>query len=309
MVKKSPEKFTEICNTIASGILAYSHACKINDVSYGQFWSWIKASQQGDEQFVFEYLGDEIPFHKAVNAARRIALHEMRGKFEQRNCLGWDEAVFFSGMPTWKPDARAVGLDEDTRELLGYRRDGLLEINGQLVQNTIHHEPPVAAVLRTLEMAFPGEYRPTSTNIVQATVNGTMGVGIVPRRSREDGPPQIPPPPPKPLAQLEVIPQSDELTIPETEPEPEPDVTDTEPTVESPDEFIPTTPPEAEVRIIAVPTPPEYAPPPSAPVLMTQAERSGRPLSDLERDLLSRARGSAETRSASPITPTLNRTR
>jgi hypothetical protein len=68
-----------------------------------------------------DYLGERVPFARAVNAARRIALHEARGRMEQKSILGWDEEIFFGGMPTWRPNPACVGMDEDTREMLGYR--------------------------------------------------------------------------------------------------------------------------------------------------------------------------------------------
>jgi hypothetical protein len=301
-LKNNPEILLGICETIASGILAYSRACRANGVSETSFWSWIKQSQQDPEAITVEFLGETLPFCRAVNAARRIALHEMRGRFEQKNVLGYDEPIFFQGMPTWKPDPRCVGMDEDLREMLGYRRDGLLEDNGKLVQNVIHHDPPVAAVLRTLEVAFPSEYRQTTNQNVNLSGNITAGVTVAKPRTREDGPPPLPTPP-RPLAQLVVIPQSDDTAIPETEEtaiEPDSDVTDTPAPTYSEEDLSDLTPPAPEpvervIREAVTVSPPTDAP---AAALMNRVG-----ISDLERDLIERAKRAAGTRSNDPIAP------
>jgi hypothetical protein len=297
MTRKSPETLLAICNTIAGGIMAYSKACAINGVPQSTFWDWIKASQGGDETLMIDYLGETLPFHKAVNGARRMALHEMRGRFEEKNVLGWDEPIFYMGMPTWKPDPRVIGIaDEDIREMLTGYRDGLLrDANGACIQNTIHHNPPVAAVLRSLEMAFPGEYRPGTTSQVSIASNVAIGVNFPKPRDYSGKPPAIPPAPA--LPQLQILPETDELQIPETEDddelramlgEDEPaEVTDTPP--ETYAEFVPEQPKQAEPEpvMIAEPTPEKYQPG-ANPLIQP---RNGRPLSDLERDLLARLPG------------------
>jgi hypothetical protein len=221
MTKKSPETLVAICNTIASGVMSYAAAARLNGVSVDSFWRWIKRSQRNeDPDLIIEYLGELVPFASAINAARRIALHEARGRMEQRSILGHDEPIFYNGMPTWQPDPVTVGWTEDEREALGFERDGLLRENGKVVQNVLHHVPPVALQLRVAEMAFPKEYRPGVNNSVDVThtVTGSKHIGPV---NYALGPPAVPPPPARPakLPALEVLGGVDEIEIPEIDPD------------------------------------------------------------------------------------------
>jgi hypothetical protein len=277
MTKKSPETLIAICDVVASGILSYAAACRSVGVSARSFWSWIKASQSGDEEFIVEYLGERIQFARAVNAARRMALHEMRGRMEQKSIFGYDEPIFYMGMPTWKPDPRCVGIDDpDIREMLGYPRDGLLrDESGAVVQNVIHHEPPVALQLRVAEMAFPNEYRPGTNSTVAISGSAVVGVAMMKPMT---GPPKIPPAPP--LPQLEVMDAPDQLAIPETD-EPSEEIADEE-TAEDQDRVA--APVRADPMIIEE-APANYQPPTPDPLLA-----SCKSVSPLVADLLARAR-------------------
>jgi hypothetical protein len=303
--------------------MTYSDAARSVGVAPRTFWFWVKQSQsQADDALIINFLGEPTPFHKAVNAARRMLFHEMRSRFEKRSLLGHDEPIFFSGMPTWRPDPRCVGWTEDEREAFGFRRDGLLEIDGQVVQNVVHHEPPVAAVLRALEVAFAGEYIPNTKSTVTQTINGMVGVQVAKPMS---GPPAIPPAP--------VPPQLEVLSEPEPEPddlsdllgdEPEPEGDEPEPEGDEPEADMPDDEPELRPEAVenieratatrAIPpgwrveleklaarnapkpetvirqsSPPEYAPEPSPLIRPTDGGR--RPLSADEAALLSRLPG------------------
>lgn len=203
-MKLSEETMLAICDNLAAG-LSYSGAALSAGIAPRTFWFWIKQSQSGDEQYTLDFLGERVPFHKAVNGARRILFHEMRARFERRSLLGHTEKVFFSGMPTWKPDPRCVGWTEDEREAFGFRRDGLLEVDGQVIQNEVEHQPPVAAVLHALSVGFP-EYISKSKSDV--TVQGAISVGVI-RGEKMSGPPIVPPAPVPP--QLEVLPDDPDL--------------------------------------------------------------------------------------------------
>ncbi|WP_154071933.1 hypothetical protein [Bradyrhizobium erythrophlei] len=191
----------------------------------------------------------------------------------------------FGGRVCWQEEPRAVGLDPDTRELLGFERDGLIrDANGACIPLTEHHEPPVAAVLRVLEVAFD-EYTPkTKTNVTQ-NVSGIVGVQVVKAMT---GPPAIPPAP-VPPPQLEILPDPDDAVAlaellgdepddidggngddPVDEPEPEPEMVAA---------------PEPGPIMIQTAPPPEYV---AGPNPLIQPRDGRRPLSDLERDLLSR---------------------
>ena len=269
----------EICDNIIAG-MSYEGAARSAGITGRTFWNYIKQSQGGENKDMFlPFMGeDKVPFHLAVAGARRMLLHEVRSRFERRSLLGHDEVALFQGQVVWQLEPRSVGLDEDTRELLGYRRDGLKEVDGQPVPVCIHHEPPVAAVLRVLEVGFPSEYVPQSkSNVTQTTtVNGVVGVAFAKPRS---GPPSIPPTPVPPL-QLEVLP---DLALAELLGEDPEEIA--EPADEAEQETASAPAPIAEPVMIAEPAPVEYQP--SGPNPLIQP-RNGRPLSALERDLLSR---------------------
>src|SRR5450755_847452 len=153
MTKKTREMLTAICDTMAGGVLSPYNAAKRCGVSSKGMWLWIRASQRDDPDFIIEYLGEEIQFARALVVARRIALHEARGRMEERAIMGHDEPIFYQGNPTWKIDPRTVGIKDDLLELLGLPTDRLLRDRyGNAIQNTVHHLPPVALALRVSEM-------------------------------------------------------------------------------------------------------------------------------------------------------------
>jgi hypothetical protein len=300
MTKKTPETLIALCDTIANGTLSYAAACRAVGISTRSFWNYIKASQGGDETYVIEYLGEQIQFAKAVNAARRMALHEIRARFEQRCLMGHDEIQTYMGEITWQKDRRCVGIDDpDIREMLGYPRDGLLRNEaGEVVPNVVHHQPPVAAVLRVIEAAFPVEYRPGTNSTVAISGGAVVGVQMMQPSSK---PPVIPPAPP--LPQLEVLDDSDAMQIPETDDDAPEEMADEEPAEDV--QPVPQSRVQSDERMIAELPPANYQPPPPAAPLAAR-----RPLSPLERDLIFRARGTPEERAA-PITaqPKLDRSR
>jgi hypothetical protein len=126
-------------------------------------------------------------------------------------------------MPTFKPDLRCIGWSETEREAFGFRRDGLLEDeNGCVIQNTVHHEPPIALQLRVAEMAFPKEYRPGVNSSVDVNHSGVVGIQHAKPANYSAGPPRVPPPPvaPQVLAAPEPEPEIDidDLLGPELDP-------------------------------------------------------------------------------------------
>src|SRR6267142_5786663 len=145
MTTRSPELLEAMCNKHAQGLLAYEDLGRYFGVPHSTLWSWIKASNNGDEKFLIEYLGERMQFAKALGQARKLALYEVRGRLEQKSLRGYDEPVFFQGQPTYKRDTRCLDIDDpDIREMLGFSRDGYLRgADGLPVQNTVHHEPPV----------------------------------------------------------------------------------------------------------------------------------------------------------------------
>lgn len=286
---KSEAKLLEICDMFASG-LSYRSSAKACGVASRTLFQWLKQSNAGDEDFIITYCDEQMQFSQAMALARKMLHMEVRANLERRSMLGHDEPIFFGGMPTFKPDFRTVGWTEDEREAYGFPRDGLLrDEQGRVIQNTIHREPPIEAVLRVLEMSFGEEYTPTTnTNII----NKDTGVSRADPISNKMA---VPPKPVRP--QLEVLSdvpadEIDDLLGPEPEPVESPDEDD-----EPQQDAIPASTAIDPGPVIKEPTPAEYAP----TVIPLIAPRSGRPLSPLELDLIRRKDAAPEIRSA-PIT-------
>ena len=97
---------------------------------------------------MLDFLGSRVPFHTAINTARKILHHEARIDFEKRATLGHEERVTFQGRQMYRENLLTVGWTEDEREALGFERDGLLRNEkGEVMPLTTHVEPPVAATL------------------------------------------------------------------------------------------------------------------------------------------------------------------
>lgn len=112
MTKKTPETLLAILDTLASGNVVYSDAAKANGVKPNTFWHWMRASQLSrDPDLIVPYLGEAMPFHVAVEAARQIALHDTRARTEKRtkNYLG--EPTFFRDIPAFDPVAEIAPRD------------------------------------------------------------------------------------------------------------------------------------------------------------------------------------------------------
>lgn len=262
---RSEEKMLEICDVIAGGTLSYADVCRAVGVKERTFWYWIKNSQQGDEDYLVDFLGERVQFAKAVNASRRMALHEARGLMEQKSIRGYDEVVIYMGQVQWQVDRRTVGWTPDEREAYGFDRDGYLRNEaGEVLPQTIHHEAAIALQLRVAEMAFPNEYRPgTNTNVSVSGGLAVVGIKHFKPQDLSDKPPVIPPAPEFP--KLEVLDAPDELQIPEIDEKPwDMDDLDPEPATATalpePETniILADEPATAEENVIREPTPQKY---------------------------------------------------
>jgi len=231
-----PQIKTETLLKIVEGLeegLNYSAASRSALVSLRTFWNYTRLSQNGDERFRIPYLGEEnVFFHEACSAARRIHGMNVRSTFESYCLTGLQEPVTYNGQLQWQVDRRTVGWSEDERENLGFSRDGLLRNSaGETIPLTITRKPSDAAVLRFLEMAVPTEYRPTSNQNI--TVNNLKTQGAT-RGERPTAPPAIPEKPiPPQLEILEPEPADDLADMLGPEPEPVFSQTEQEPVVQA----------------------------------------------------------------------------
>lgn len=124
MTKKTPETLLAILDTLASGNVVYSDAAKANGVQPNTFWHWMRASQLSrDPDLIVPYLGELMPFHVAVEAARQVALHDTRARTEKRTMNYLSEPVFFRDIPAFDsvadPAPRVADDEIDLDELLG----------------------------------------------------------------------------------------------------------------------------------------------------------------------------------------------
>ncbi|UGA43747.1 hypothetical protein HU230_0036790 [Bradyrhizobium quebecense] len=285
----SEQMMVAICETVASGVLVLSRAAEMNGVSRRSLWKWLEESKRGeDERYLIAFPTDEKrPFHVAIARARRMAAIDIRSEFEARALRGHDEIVHFQGQVVWQMDPRAVGLDPDIREMLGYDRDGYLRNErGECIPVKQHIQPPVAAVVKVLAAHFK-QYGDRVEQNINLRGGVTLGVQAVGMSSRADGPPAIPPAPPRPV--LDVTPPPAALPVPEAIVDAEfsePDATaDTAPMVEEEFAAAPMPEPTKPEVVIRETPPPEYQ-----PVMTDQA-----------RDLLTRLRGPVGLRSANPV--------
>ncbi len=191
-MKKSQTTLTAICDLIAAGCLSQAEAARRCDVSVATYWSWISQSQKGNLDFVIAYCEESMTFHEAVKLARKIALHDVLGKYEQRMHEGTREKVFFQGRPQWKEREDCAGLDDQTVMLLFGTDRWERDANGQRIQLEIVHAPPIAGVIKLLEANFPKQYGQKSTVDINQRIN--LGVTTISRQPKPSLPVEILPP-------------------------------------------------------------------------------------------------------------------
>jgi hypothetical protein len=218
------EKMQEALALIAKGVTRPTKIAKALGMTYRAYCKWMVRSNAGDPQFLIEYNGEEIQFAKAITLATRLALLELRGMATMETIFGVEEVQVFQGQVVWAMDAEACKYDEDTREMLGFRRDGLLERDGKLVPFTVTKPAPWAQRQRLLEAAF-ADLRPSQTINQNVNVNGQVGVGFAKPVDYSRGPPPVPAPPPMPMIEAPItdadfneVDDLDDLLGPEPQP-------------------------------------------------------------------------------------------
>jgi hypothetical protein len=294
MTRKSPTFFaTEFLPTL-NRVTSFTNTARVLNFDESSAHVWIResknAKKRGDDpsDYLFEYDGSRRYLHQHIKAVQVASISDIEANARARARDGYWRPCRFQGKTVWKEDPMLVGMDDRMLDMLGYP-DRLLRINGEL-QPEMEWVPPSTDLVIAVLQANSETYRKRSSVDVNMNARVSGGVMMVggPKQS-----PQIA----APLPVLEVL--QDEIAEPERVPsdEVEPDltVTDTDPAelpvapVDDDDEDQPAPAPVAEPvdpgpRIVT-PTPPEYAPG-LDPILRPRV--TGRPLSDLERDLLSK---------------------
>jgi hypothetical protein len=264
---------------IARGVVQPTKVAKAIGLHYKTLSGILLKSSRNDPKYLIQFHDEEMQFAKAWALSRKLAYLELRGMVEQQSIHGRDEIVHFNGNVVFAVDLAAAAIDDpDIREICGYRRDALLEVDKKLVPVTRHIDPPFAMQIRLLESQYR-DLRPSSVSEVNINGNVAHGIQHLPRPDYSKGPPAIPPPPVRP-------------TVPELVVLPDEPVKDA-------DFHGSTHPPEVEPMASVEPEPEApVEPEPMAPVRAeTEAALTGRTLSPLEQDLLRRLRAPIEERS------------
>ncbi|SDI54629.1 MULTISPECIES: hypothetical protein [Bradyrhizobium] len=195
---RDPSKLYDALTLISEGVTRPTAIAKALGIVYRTYTLWMVRSNSGDPEFMVEYQGEQMQWAAAIKLATKLAALELRGMVLQESVFGVEEVQIFQGQVVWQLDPEACKWDEDTREMLGFRRDGLLERDGKLVPVTIRKPAPWAQRQRILEANF-ADMRPSQTITNNVNLSGAVGVGFVPKPNYSAGPPPVPPPPPMPL--------------------------------------------------------------------------------------------------------------
>ena len=180
-----------VLELIERGITRPPLQAKAIGVAYPTLCSWKVRSNRDDPAFLIEYMGETMQFAKAVALATRLAMLELRGMVEHYSIFGREEIVYKDGQVVWALDPEAAAIDDpDIRELLGFRRDALLEIDGKLQPVTAHRDAPVGVQMRVLETAFK-DWRPGVTQEINVSGQMSVGIGFQPKPNYNGPPPPL----------------------------------------------------------------------------------------------------------------------
>jgi hypothetical protein len=293
MTKKSPEFFRDEYLPMLARTVSYVQTARALGISEGAVYVWLRESRaamkRGEEasEYFFLYDGEERWFHQHVKAAQKASISDVEANARARARDGYFRPCRFQGKTVWREDPRLVGLDDRTLDMLGYP-DRLLRVNGELQPELEWIAPSTDLVIAILQ-SNSETYRRRSS--VDVNMNARIGGSAVLTLGGPKQPPQIA----APLPVLEIVQEAEQEPV-LTDDEPSLEVTDTDPDAAGPG-TAPTPAPAPEPvdpgPRITTPTPPEYAPG-LDPILRPRV--TGRPLSDLERDLLSKLPSSLNRR-------------
>jgi hypothetical protein len=201
--KLTQDRLYAALDLISKGVVRPTQIAIALDISYRTLCQWMLRSNRDpdDPDFLVVVGGETMSWARAISQAKRLFYLELRGAVESYSLLGRDEVLFKDAQVVWAIDPAAAAIDDpDIRELLGYRRDALVEIDGKLQPVTAHRDAPIALVMRVLETGFR-DWKPGTTS--EVTLNGGVSIGIVHRPKADySGPP--PPALPEPaIPQIE----------------------------------------------------------------------------------------------------------
>lgn len=188
--KFTPENAQLALDLIARGTVRPTKIAAALGITYRCFANWLLRSTRGDETMLVEQDGVTMQFAKAVAQQKRFFYLELRSAVEEYSLFGRDFEVRMNGQVVWAIDPEAAAIvDPDVREICGFRRDALVEIDGRLQPVTEHHHAPIALQLRVLEVAYPKEWRPGTVSEVNLNGSVSMGIGFLPKPTYAGPPP------------------------------------------------------------------------------------------------------------------------
>jgi hypothetical protein len=248
--------------------------------------------------------GEARWFHDHVRSAVSNSIEAIEAAARSRALHGTFTAAKFQGKTVYKEDPTLIGVDDQLLDMLGLPDRLLRDERGCPVPEQVWTPPSTDLVLGILA-AHSKRYRKQSSITMDVNARMSGGVQIVGNKPA----PQIS----APLPLVQIV--TDAIAEPERaatdEPEPadfseidEPDMTVTgTPIADESDDAEPAPVSAPAPVMIKEPTPTQYAPPPQTGPLAPPRRR----LSPLEMDLLGRANGTPEQRSAPVIPSSLNR--
>lgn len=152
-------------------------------ISPPTLFSYLSRSQNGEPEFVIEWLGVVRPFHEHTQIARKLSIVALDHSARDQAINGWREFLYHDGLPVWRRDpvvvADAVALcDEDWELIYGKRkRSDVFErdpLNGGFIHDYKDHPPNPALLVKLLSSLAPDIYGEKS----ELTINHTGHVWI-----------------------------------------------------------------------------------------------------------------------------------
>jgi transposase-like protein len=289
MVKKSPEFFSQQYLPVLGACVSYAETARRLSINENTVYVWLRQSREamkrGDDpsDYFFEFEDETKWFHEHVKSAVSNSIQAIEAAARSRALHGTYTVAKFQGQTVYKIDPD--WFDEEMRDLLGLGEgDKYLRENGKLVPEMVW-SPPAGDLVMAILAANSKRYRKQSSVSIDMQSRVSGGVLVV----NGNSPAQVAAPLPV-LQVLDAVAESERPLIDDAAPvddaEPGEDdmtVTDTPSSPPATEISAPLPPAPASVRF-STPTPPEYQPGPNVLI----QPRNGRPLSDLERDLLSK---------------------
>jgi hypothetical protein len=267
MTKKSPEQLRSFLDVL-QGTTSWAKTSRIVKQDESLIFKWLAQSKKDAEHpearsdFLIEYRGEVKFFHQHCKAAITASIEEIESAARHRARYGTEIFTMFQGRKVPSLDYEKVGVDPDTLELLyGYRDEYLRDANGDIQYEKVWKEPSTDLVQLILQ-SNSKKYQRKSTVSMDIDHRMTGGVqvahsiGSMPRKQLEQQ---------ATLPVLEIVEPVAEIVAEQLDP-PLVESVEPEPVEVEPDEV-------------------EEAAPTPSPSLAKRV-----PLSDLERDLLARAR-------------------